>query len=824
MATEDEEDFRLLSAFAAGGYEPAFARLVARHVDVVHGVCLRRLRDPAAAADAAQQVFVTLARRAAAIRPGTAVAGWLYLAAVNEAARAARAVATRRRHEMAAARLRAEAADEPAIASGDHEVGEAIDRALCRLRGPERTAVILRYLQGRSLAEVARELRTTEEAARKRVSRGLDGLRRLLRPRGVTAAAFPVAAVERALASAATGRAPASVAAAAARAAAVAPKVVGAAGLTSPLKAAAVALATAKATTTAVAVAAVLLVAVGGGVVVYRATGSAADPAPLTGRLASVVRPPASQQTIVLGGPPAPQPYPADASWRPAIERAYGLGQGQVLKQVLSPPVPERAAFCRATIPMFQTPASVPPLTAGDRFVFEWDGPTASAQWSGMFQSDPAVLGLLTSIAHVDVWDADPDSVPIGMRMPGDWVVRRGSTDRQRMDALAAILSTRIGRPVRFERRTVPRDVIVVSGTYRYAPLPGMPGDGSTVLRGTQIDSAAWEQRVDPNTLAYLLDALAMMKDEPIVDDAGVRGQRVTFRSMSQQFDDADLMTADLAHQTGLTFTPTRRPVDSWVLVDPAGRVTSAVPATFQRRYAPGPGEAVRRVVPPFGPDRQAFWDVIGGEGGVPPSLLLEADDGRLRRSPAGDVRTVAAMFDAVLHVHAWELDETVPADAKLPAGDLVVRADATAEQRVAALGPIVSAAVGRPVHFELRTADRDVVVARGRAEPMTAGGSAIEFFEPNTPVAAAPPERTPSDRFLRDKLPAALNCRVVDETTGPAAPVAWRPAVSRSTTPSRDAMLQQVSNGTGLQMTVERRPVATWTLVDGPAGAPAPR
>ena len=55
-----------------------------------------------------------------------------------------------------------------------------IDEAMARLGEVERSAVALRYLRGMSLQEVGQAMGLSEEAARKRVERGLAKLRGLM--------------------------------------------------------------------------------------------------------------------------------------------------------------------------------------------------------------------------------------------------------------------------------------------------------------------------------------------------------------------------------------------------------------------------------------------------------------------------------------------------------------------------------------------------------------------------------------------------------------------------------------------------------------------
>jgi len=200
-------DSELLASYAATGSPEAFAGIVERHTPMVFSACLRVLGDRQAAEDAAQATFLVLVRKARGLRAGTALAGWLYLAARNAAGDARKLAARRARHEKEAAEMRARTAGaEPA---SWEQLRPALDAALAALPGGEREAVVQRYLCGRSPAEAARELQISEDALAKRLTRALAGLRaRLLRQD----AALPAAAFGPLLAARAVEAVPAGLA------------------------------------------------------------------------------------------------------------------------------------------------------------------------------------------------------------------------------------------------------------------------------------------------------------------------------------------------------------------------------------------------------------------------------------------------------------------------------------------------------------------------------------------------------------------------------------------------------------------------------------
>ncbi|MEI6357639.1 MAG: sigma-70 family RNA polymerase sigma factor, partial [Verrucomicrobiota bacterium] len=186
-AMNDIPDHELLRRYAEqdAGADAAFTELVGRHCDLVWAAARRVSGDADLARDVAQTVFTDLARKADTLPPGTVLAGWLYRAACHAAAKHIRGEARRAQRERQAMQqneLRFGDAEARAAA----ELQPVLDAALADLTETDRDAVVLRFLAGRSLAEVGANLGTNEDAAQKRVSRALEKLREAFRKRGVT--------------------------------------------------------------------------------------------------------------------------------------------------------------------------------------------------------------------------------------------------------------------------------------------------------------------------------------------------------------------------------------------------------------------------------------------------------------------------------------------------------------------------------------------------------------------------------------------------------------------------------------------------------------
>ena len=180
----DVPDARLLEQFARNGSEEAFAALVQRHIALVHSVALRHTANAQHAQDITQAVFVILARKAGTLGRRTVLPGWLYHTARLTAANLQRAETSRvRREQEAYMQSQIEESVNDALW---RELSPQLDEAMAGLGTSERDALVLRYFQNKSMAEVGKFLGLAENTAQKRVSRALEKLRVFFTKRGVS--------------------------------------------------------------------------------------------------------------------------------------------------------------------------------------------------------------------------------------------------------------------------------------------------------------------------------------------------------------------------------------------------------------------------------------------------------------------------------------------------------------------------------------------------------------------------------------------------------------------------------------------------------------
>jgi RNA polymerase sigma factor (sigma-70 family) len=186
-------DLDLLREYALRGSETAFTAVVERHLPLIYSAALRQVRDKHLAEEVTQVTFIILARKARDLRPGTNVTGWLYRTAHFAANGVLRAEHRRQKRERKAAQMNVTSEERPQDSVWD-QIAPFLDEAMAQLRDKDRQAVLMRFFEGQSLAQVGTALGMSEDAARKRVSRGLEKLRGSLLRRGVAVPAAVIAA------------------------------------------------------------------------------------------------------------------------------------------------------------------------------------------------------------------------------------------------------------------------------------------------------------------------------------------------------------------------------------------------------------------------------------------------------------------------------------------------------------------------------------------------------------------------------------------------------------------------------------------------------
>jgi RNA polymerase sigma factor (sigma-70 family) len=185
-------DGELLGRFVERHDEAALAALVRRHGPMVWGVCRRALHNHHDAEDAFQATFLVLVRKAASIVPREMVGNWLYGVAHQTALQARRTAARRRAREVQVTKM----PDTEDVRQDQwSDLQPVLDEELSRLPDRYRAVIVLCDLEGRTRKEVARQLGVPDGTVGGRLARARAMLAKRLARRGVTLSGGALAAM-----------------------------------------------------------------------------------------------------------------------------------------------------------------------------------------------------------------------------------------------------------------------------------------------------------------------------------------------------------------------------------------------------------------------------------------------------------------------------------------------------------------------------------------------------------------------------------------------------------------------------------------------------
>jgi len=180
----------LLISRCAAGDEVACTELVSEHQRMVFHLALHLLGDHDEALDLSQEVFLNVFRTIGRFRGQSALRTWIYRIVINQARNRQRWWRRRHRAEQVSLEERIEnhgelppANDlaEPDRMFGRKELAIRIWDALATLPFEQRTAVILREIDGLSYEEIAFSLGVAVGTVKSRLTRAREALRAQLR-------------------------------------------------------------------------------------------------------------------------------------------------------------------------------------------------------------------------------------------------------------------------------------------------------------------------------------------------------------------------------------------------------------------------------------------------------------------------------------------------------------------------------------------------------------------------------------------------------------------------------------------------------------------
>ncbi len=267
---------------------------------------------------------------------------------------------------------------------------------------------------------------------------------------------------------------------------------------------------------------------------------------------------------------------PADAEQSPNPDLAkefhniYRLEEQEVIKLIKPPFLLGRQEYLLTT-PLYSSFALQHP---GHHYGFHWDNELKMHS----FSTSCSLWWILYYVLGIPEYDYNlPKELKVNLC--GDWIVRTGLPLADQLKALEEIIQAELNRSIRFEKRTVEREVIVAKGRYEFKPHPSgkwpnhihLNWDGTLNNPERTVDSLAKLFRnLERDIKMKIVDETESMENMPIrykeSQNLGQIPHEPELRS-----ERLNALLDNLAKTTSLHFKVERQPAEIWFVTETKG-------------------------------------------------------------------------------------------------------------------------------------------------------------------------------------------------------------------------------------------------------------
>jgi hypothetical protein len=263
---------------------------------------------------------------------------------------------------------------------------------------------------------------------------------------------------------------------------------------------------------------------------------------------------------------------PLALDWRAKFDMVYRLDEGQILKRIAPPFIPERQKYYTTE---HETQASLIPR-GPDVFVFHWDG--GLRNWGLSFGEGDLAL-TLSFVSRLKSYEYEGPEELLKLKLPGDWIIRDDAAIESKLKALEQLLAAEVRRNIRFEKRSVEQEVIVATGRFEFHPLP----DEERSRLHMYVDDADLQARGGgggtADSVRELLEALGNRVGMRVIDQTQPsEATQIVYNHHSSSYltrvqDPAEKagklqqLLENLSRQTDLQFRVETRTVEKWFVI-----------------------------------------------------------------------------------------------------------------------------------------------------------------------------------------------------------------------------------------------------------------
>ncbi len=168
----------------------------------------------------------------------------------------------------------------------------------------------------------------------------------------------------------------------------------------------------------------------------------------------------------------------------------------------------------------------------------------------------------------------------LSIELPGDWIIRDEVTQKVKLKALEQLIAEELSRTIQFEKRTVERQVIVATGSFKFHPPSETYEHKSVHLYADELDPDEGSGGGTADSVNDFILRLGSLVDMPVVDHTEsskkikvpYRHHRSSYlrriKDKAEKASKLEILLANLTKQTELQFRIEKRPVEVWFITE----------------------------------------------------------------------------------------------------------------------------------------------------------------------------------------------------------------------------------------------------------------
>lgn len=262
-------------------------------------------------------------------------------------------------------------------------------------------------------------------------------------------------------------------------------------------------------------------------------------------------------------------------NWQRRFNEVYRLADNEVLKRIAPPFIAERMEYY---INEHGYQAELIPR-GPDVMTFYWDGQLKN--WGMTFGRSNTLGQTLNGVLGLKSYEYDGPKSLLDIELPGDWIIRNEASQEVKLRALEQLVAREIGRKIHFEKQSVQREALIVTGRFNFHPPVGTYEDTSVHLYATKTDPDEGAGGGTAQSLDKFLQMLGDRVNMPVIDQTESGEQiHIPYRhhrsshigriqDPQERAKELRVLLDHVTEQTELHFEIRMEPVEVWSLTEP---------------------------------------------------------------------------------------------------------------------------------------------------------------------------------------------------------------------------------------------------------------